>query len=191
MYLTKMETKFVLNGGYTPGDVSVGGSDFYKEILKDAPENARILLVTFAKDSPEHVRLAIPKVTDSFNANKWQKNITVEIANEKDFISQVKSADIVYFHGGISLKLLEALRKYPTLEGSLAGKIVAGESAGANVLCKFFYSPHADSVSEGLGILPIKIISHYKKEYEGKLDNVGLDLEEVLLPEYLSKVFYK
>ncbi len=44
---------------------------------------------------------------------------------------------------------------------------------------------------EGLGILPIKIIPHYKEEYKGMLDNVGQDLKEVLLPEYAHTVLFK
>ncbi len=186
-----MKTKFILNGGFNSKNKNVDNSNFYKEILKDAPENAKVLLVSFAKDDPDRLRLAIPKVTSEFNTNKWQENITVDVAKEEDFISQVRSADIVYFHGGVSLKLLKTLKRYPRLEEVLKGKTVAGESAGANVFCKFFYSPHVDGVFEGLGILPLKIIPHYKKEDEGKLNKFDADLEELLLPEYVYKIFYK
>lgn len=186
-----MKTKFILNGGFNSENQNADNSDFYNEILKDTPEELKVLLVLFAKDDPVRIRLAIPKITSAFDANKWQKNITVEVANKKDFMLQIQSSDIVYFSGGVSLKLLKVLRKYPSLEVALGGKIIAGESAGANVFCKFFYSPHADGVFEGLGFLPIKIIPHYKKEYEGKIDSVGQKLKELLLPEHTYKVFYK
>lgn len=185
-----MKTKFILHGGFNPGQTSENNTDFYKEILKDAPEGARVLLVPFAKDV-DRITLATQKVASELNSNKWQKSIIVEVANEEDFIQQLKSTDVAYFHGGASLKLLEALKKYPNLEESLNGKIVAGESAGANVWSKYFYSPKSDTVSEGLGVLPIKMIPHYKKEYEEKLANVGLDLEQLSLKEYEYKVFYK
>ena len=71
------------------------------------------------------------------------------------------------------------------------GKIVAGDPAGGNVLCEFFYSPKTDEIFEGLGMMPIKMIPHYKEEYGDKFGVVGLDLEAVLLPEYTFKVFYK
>jgi len=71
----------------------------------------------------------------------------------------------------------------------LDGKIVAGESAGANVWGRYFYSPSADSIGEGLGYLPVKIIPHYIEQYEGKLDGVGKDLVKLYLPEYEYKVF--
>ncbi len=185
-----MKAKFILHGGFNPGQTNENNADFYKEILKDAPEGAIVLLVPFAKDA-DRIAPATQKVTSEFNSNKWQKDIKVKVANEEDFIEQLKSADIAYFHGGASLKLLEALKKYPDLEEALVGKTVAGESAGANVWSKYFYSPKADVVSEGLGILPIKMMPHYKKEYEGKLDGIGQDLEGLFLPEYEYKVFYK
>jgi len=35
-----MKTKFILHGGFTKGKTDEDNEDFYKEILKDAPENA-------------------------------------------------------------------------------------------------------------------------------------------------------
>ena len=184
-----MKTKFVLHGGFTPGQSGEDNSEFYREILKDAPEGSKILLVCFAKDI-EKVANATTKVIAEFNKSKWQKKITFEVANEPSFMEQVKSADVIYFHGGASLKFLEALKKFPNLKDLLEGKIVAGESAGANVFGKFFYSPSTDKVNEGLGILPIKITPHYMEEYKGKLDGVGQELETLFLSEYQFRVYY-
>lgn len=183
-----MKTKFILHGGFTKGKTEENNGEFYAEILKDAPEESKILLVCFAKDD-ERVPIATERVKIEFNKSKWQNELTFEIASEGLFIEQIKSADVIYFHGGTTLKLLEALKKFPNLKDSLNGKIVAGESAGANVFGKFFYSPSADKVDEGLGFLPLKIIPHYSETYKGKLDSVGKDLELLSLPEYEYKVF--
>lgn len=185
-----MKTKFILHGGFTKGKTEENNGEFYTEILKDAPEKAKILLVCFAKDD-EHVPIATERVKIEFSKSKWQKKITFDVASEELFIEQVKSADVVYFHGGTTLKLLESLKKFPYLKDSLSGKIVAGESAGANVFGKFFYNPSADKVHEGLGFLPLKIIPHYSEKYKGKLDNVRQELQLLLLPEYEYKVFEK
>lgn len=185
-----MKTKFILHGGFNPGQTTENNSSFYEEILKDTPEGAKILLVPFAKE-PERIIPATNKVSAEFNEVKGGKNIEIEVANEEDFIRQIDSAHILYFHGGVSLKLLEALKNYPDLVEHIKGKVIAGESAGANVWARFFYSPKSDGVFEGLGILPLKIIPHYKPEHKEKLDNVGPDLEGILLPEYEYKVFYK
>ncbi len=185
-----MGTKFILHGGFTPGKTDEDNSAFYKEILKDAPEEARILLVPFAKDT-DRVLGAVTKVSSELHNSKWQKSISIEVANEQDFIQQLQTADVVYFHGGTSIKLFDALQHYSGLKDALTDKTVAGESAGANVTCSFFYSPRSDVVSPGLGMLPVKIIPHYISEYEDKLSKVGTDLETVHLPEYAYKVFYK
>lgn len=183
-----MRTKFILHGGFAKGKTEENNGEFYTEILKDATEGAKILLVCFAKDD-ERVPIATERVKIEFNKSKWQKEITFDVANEKSFLEQIKIANVVYFHGGTTLKLLEALKKFPNLKNSLDGKIIAGESAGANVFGKFFYSPSADKVDEGLGFLPLKIIPHYSEIYKGKIDGFGDGLELLLLPEYQYKVF--
>lgn len=183
-----MKTKFILHGGFNPGQTEEDNSKFYDEILKDAPEGAKILLVCFAKDT-ERVAIATTKVMAELNKNKWQKEITFEVASEESFVEQVKFADVIYLHGGRTLKLLSILKRFPNLKELFSGKIVAGESAGANVLGKFCYSPSANEIINGLGILPIKIIPHYSEEYRGKLDGVGQELETLLLPVYEYRIF--
>ena len=70
-----------------------------------------------------------------------------------------------------------------------AGKIIAGDSAGANVLASVFYSQSA-GVLEGFEIIPIKIICHYVAENKDKLNGVKSDLETLFLGEYQIRVFY-
>lgn len=188
LLMESRKTKFILHGGGSAGKIDEDNTDFYKEILKDTPESAKVLLVPFAKDT-ERIPLAIERVTVEFNKNRESKNLTIETATEDNLIAQIRSADVVYFHGGTSLKLLEVLKKYPDLREAIKGKVVAGESAGANVFCTYFYSPNADGVFEGLGFLPLKSIPHYREEYKDKLNNVGLNLESLLLKEYEFKVF--
>ncbi|MCX6755059.1 MAG: Type 1 glutamine amidotransferase-like domain-containing protein [Candidatus Nomurabacteria bacterium] len=183
-----MQTKFILYGGFDPEQTDNGNPDFSLEIMKETPENGMVLIVPFSKEV-DRIIPTTERVKNELNAQKWQKNIKYEVASQENFILQLESADVVYFQGGSSLKLLEVLKKYPNLKDLLKGKIVAGDSAGANVMCTFFYTPSTDKVLEGLGILPIKIIPHYKEKYAGKFESIGPDLEEVLLPEYTYKVF--
>ena len=184
-----MKTKLILHGGFKPGQTEEDNSKFYNEILKDAPEGAKVLLVCFAKDT-ERVAIATTKVMVEFNRNKWQKEIAFDIASEESFAEQVKSADVIYLHGGRTLKLLDTLKRFPNLRELFDRKIIAGESAGANVLGKFCYSPRADEVIECLGILPIKIIPHYSEEFRNKLDGVGQELETLFLSEYQFKILF-
>jgi len=184
-----MKTKFILHGGFTPGQKSENNKDFFKEVLKDAPKKPKILLVCFAKDI-DRIPVSTTKVMDEFNKNKWQEKLIFEVANEESFIKQVESADVVYLHGGITLKLLNVLKKFPNLKELFEGKIIVGESAGANVLGKLFYSPSANGTFEGLGLLSVKIIPHYSEKYKGVFKDMGPDLESLYLREYQYKVLY-
>jgi len=183
-----MKTKFILHGGLNPEKLEENNDSFYKEILIDTPKESSVLIVPFAK-AVERIPATTERVISKFNKNKQYKKLNFLIADEQSFIKQIESSRVIFFQGGTSLKLLEALRNYPDLEKSLKGKIVVGESAGANVLCKFFYSPKTDQIVEGLGFLPIKIIPHYKKEYEGKLDDIGTDSELLTLQECEYKIY--
>ncbi len=181
-----MNTRFILHGGInneTPQD----DSNFFREILKNCPINPRILIVIFAK-SYDRWNDTAARVKSEFNKIKGDLSLKIKVAGEEYFISEIKYSDIVFFCGGVSLNLLAKLQNYPELRSALRGKVVAGESAGTNVLCKFFYSPKADRISEGLGLVPAKLIPHYKDEYEGKLDNAGKEYELLTLPEYSFKV---
>ncbi|MCK5022013.1 MAG: Type 1 glutamine amidotransferase-like domain-containing protein [Candidatus Pacebacteria bacterium] len=182
-----MKTKFILHGGFTFGEEQ-GNDEFTKEILKDAPEKAEILLVYFAKEKDR-----IPKNKEEdinqFNKNKGDKGLSFKVATEESFEDQIKEADIIYLHGGLSPKILEIMKRFPNLQKLFEGKIIAGDSAGANVLTKVFYSFLSDKVFEGLGLLPIKLIPHYEDKFKNKLDDMYPELETVRLSEYKFVVY--
>ena len=186
------KTTFILHGGFTP-KMAQEDDAFFGKILKSAPRNPKILLVYFAK---EEDRIPKNRAEDiaQFEKNKEDKIISFETANEKNFPDQVAQADIIYFHGGKSLKILETLSKYHNLKSMFQGKVVAGDSAGANILSVCFYSQSSDRISEGLGILPIKLIPHYSETQKNKLRELKehhLELETVVLSEYQMKVIYQ
>ena len=185
-----MKTKYILSGGFSPEDKDQNNDSFYQEILKDTQRETSVLIVPFAKDA-ERIPETVARIERAFNKNIKQRKINIEIANENTFIRQVEKADIIYLQGGKTIKLLETLKKFPNLKKIFEGKIIAGESAGANVLCKFYYSPSTNVVSEGLNIIPIKFIPHYKDEYTNVFNEIRPDLDNLCLKEYEYKVFNK
>ncbi len=124
---------------------------------------------------------------EQFNKNKGDKILSFDVATEGDFTEQVRKADVVYLHGGHSGLILEAMKKFSGLKSLFDGKIVAGDSAGANVMSAVFYSDTI-GITEGLGILPIKIICHYTEEKSDKLEKMKPELETLRLPQYQFKV---
>ncbi len=182
-----MTTKFILHGGRAQ-ELSIENDEFFREILKDLPNKPRILLVFFAKPKEEYPKLEL-EVISQFERNRKNKELSFEIASESNFEEQIKLSDVIYFRGGKSLLLLEALKKYPNLRELFYGKVIAGESAGAHALSTYFYSKSEKEVFEGLGFVPVKMISHYTGENKEKLDEYSKNLKTLLLPEFKYKVF--
>ncbi len=183
-----MRTKFILSGGYA-GRPNKENDKFFKEILNSEKDNLHVLLVYFAKPAEEYDRMT-KEDRHQFNKNKGDKRLSFEIAAEGEFEEQVRKADIIYLHGGKTLRLLEILKKFPNLRGLIDGKIIAGESAGAYVLSSYFYSKSEGGVFAGLDFVPVKTICHYVGENSEKLQSCSDELEELLLPDFKYKVYY-
>lgn len=180
-------TKYILHGGDAQHP-NPKNDEFFKEILKDAPLSPKILLVHFAS-RPERDAKNWAADTSQFERVKGDKKLTFEKATEEAFLEQIPKADIIYLAGGTTPRLLDTLKKFTGLKELFKGKTVAGESAGANALTAFCYSKSGGGILEGMGILPVKMIPHYKDEYKGVLDSVPGDLETLLLPVYEYRVF--
>ena len=181
-----IKTKFILHGGFDKGAEQANDA-FFAEMLKDTPNEVKILLVYFAEE-PDRIEERRESDLKQFNKNKGDKILSFKTTGEENFPEQVRGADVVYLHGGRSGRLLEALKKYPNIKELFEGKIVAGDSAGANVLAGAFYSRRAGAF-EGLGLIPIKIISHYREENKDKINHLRPELETIHLKEYEFKVF--
>lgn len=182
-----MSTKFILHGGYA-GRVNSENDKFFIEILKDAPQNTKILLVYFAKEKDGYERMQ-KEDTAQFEKNKGERDISFEIASPEYFLQQIAQSDVIYFHGGKTSRLLGELKKHPNLMGLMGGKIVAGESAGAYILSSCFYSKTESGIFDGLGFVPVKTICHYIGENEEKLKECPGESEILLLADYQYKVF--
>ncbi len=175
-------TKFILHGG---GD-GQGGKEhdaFFREIINNLPDKAKILCVCFGV--PEELVLEKHKVyVDFFDRNNVdKKEIELKIASKENFIKELQWADAVYFRGGETDMLLEQIRRYGNIEEELLKKeIVAGSSAGVYCLSNYARSSSRDVTYKGLGILPIKSTCHYEESRDlSKLD--GLSGELLVLRE--------
>ena len=83
-------------------------------------------------------------------------------ADDKNITQSLREAKLIYMLGGFTHYLGQ------TLKGSLAwdavleayqnGAVIAGSSAGAMVMCQFYYDPSAGRVHEGLNLLPNSLV---------------------------------
>ena len=131
----------------------------------------KILLVYFA-EREEMIELRIEQDKESFNKNGESKNLEFRIASPENFLEGCKWANVIYLHGGRTAKLMEVLKKYRNLEQVFSDKIIAGDSAGANVLAQFSYGKNSKEVNEGLKILPFKVVVHYVDGDINPLENI-------------------
>ena len=182
-------TKFVLHGGFNK-DKGYIKDEFFQNALQDAPADVKICLVFFA-ELKEYLQLRIEQCKGQFNNNKGLKNLEFKMASEENFLEGCAWADIIFLSGGRTVNLIESLKKFQNLRQVFKGKVIAGDSAGVNALGRFFYSIKTKEISEGLGILPFKIIVHYADDIGNPLSEIEQNLETLFLHEYETKILYK
>ena len=175
-------TKFILHGGFDK-NISYIKNEFFQETLRDTPTDVKIFLVFFA-EFDEYLELRIKQCKDQFENNKSSKNLDFKMATEENFLEGCAWADVIFLSGGRTAKLIESLKKFENLKQVFDGKIVAGDSAGANVLVQLFYSRKSKEISKGLGILPLKIIVHYTEDMGKPLAEIESNCETLFLHEY-------
>jgi hypothetical protein len=88
---------------------------------------------------------------------------------------------------------MSVLQKTGDWVSKLKGKTLAGSSAGADLIAKYFYDLDYLEFGKGLGLLPVKTLVHYGSDYNApninwesvykNLKAYKEDLEILKLPE--------
>ena len=154
-------TKYVLHGGSSSRDI-LNNKEFFREITANLADSATILVVCYAIEHRDW-NTVIEADKKIFSRTIPDKDLKFLLADKEinTFLDQIRSADAIYIHGGNSHILKDYLDKIIDLESVWKDKVIAGSSAGALVLGKYFYENDDDTCNEGLGILPFKIFCHY------------------------------
>src|ERR1041385_3264012 len=83
-------------------------------------------------------------------------------ANDENIAKSLREAKLIYMLGGFTGYLGETLKGSAALEAVLeayrAGAVIAGSSAGAMVMCEFYYDLNQGQVIEGLNLVPNSIV---------------------------------
>lgn len=87
-------------------------------------------------------------------------------ANDENIARSLREAKLIYMLGGFTGFLGETLKGsaawQSVLEAYATGAVVAGSSAGAMVMCEFYYDPNRGKIVEGLNLVPDAIVMpHY------------------------------
>ncbi len=157
-------TKFILVGGYIQ-KAPDGGESFCKELIKGHSVPVKILDCIFAriKERWDESFLADRELFNKYIPEKFE----LHLADYENFIDQVKWADVVFLRGGSSEELIRALEERAKWKDHIEDKTIAGTSAGADALSTYYFGLDSLEARKGLGLVPIKVIPHFKSDYHG------------------------
>ena len=156
-------TKYVVNSGAV-GKYRDKAEKFFAEIVKDLGASPKILICLFAiprenweEKFQEDLQEIPPYLPDGVKAE-------FQLAMPDTFAEQVKNNDVVYIHGGDDVLVQYWLKKV-NVPQVWEGKVIATNSASSDALATYFWTGDWRKIMDGLKILPIKMLPHYKSDY--------------------------
>ena len=83
-------------------------------------------------------------------------------ANDENITKSLREAKLIYMLGGFTGYLGETLKGSAAWEAALDayhhGAVIAGSSAGAMVMCEFYFDPGRGQIVDGLNLVPNSIV---------------------------------
>lgn len=163
-------TKYVLNsGGWR--NYPDRAKEFFAEVFKDAGKNPKVLVGLFAVAREDWDAKYADSIECIKNVTPDSITPTFDLAYPAKFFQQAQAADVIYISGGDD-HLLQYWLKQFDLPKLFDGKTIATSSASSHALSTHFWTCDWRMCLDGLGILPIKFLAHYKSEY-GNTDQRG------------------
>lgn len=161
--LSHYMTKYILNSGNFREDRNLA-QIFFEEITKGLGGTPHNLICCFALPR-EDWEAKFTKDTTEF-PGFFPANIsyTFELAFPDRFPEQIKRSDVIFLHGGDDHLVQYWLKKFDLPE-LLDDKVVVTSSASSHALSQSFWTCDWRMCMNGLGILPIKFLAHYKSSY--------------------------
>lgn len=88
--------------------------------------------------------------------------ITKIRADDKNIAQSLQEAKLIYLLGGfthyLGQTLKDSLAWQSVVEAYQNGAVIAGSSAGAMVMCEFYFDPSAGRVHKGLNLVPSSLV---------------------------------
>lgn len=107
-------------------------------------------------------------------------------ANDPGIAGIIRQSRLIYMLGGFTSYLGEILASSASFQAMLsayeAGAVIAGSSAGAMVLCEYYYDPGKSQVVQGLGLVPNScVLPHYNTFGKGWAKLLSIYLPDAVL----------
>ena len=88
--------------------------------------------------------------------------IDTSSANNEEIAQSLRAARLIYMLGGFTHYLGQTLKDstawHAALEAYNIGAVIAGSSAGAMVMCEFYYDPSTGQVEQGLNLISNSLV---------------------------------
>lgn len=156
-------TKYILNSGGLGGKPDLA-RQFFREVCAELGPTPHFLICLFASPREQWEQKYQQDVDGIPNLLPDTISPTFTMALPEQFPEQIAQADALYIRGGDDHLLRYWLQQYPLAE-LLKEKTVAGNSAGSNIFATHFWTCDWRASLDGLGLLPIKFISHYNSNF--------------------------
>ncbi len=176
--------KFILIGGY-PHKAPDGGKALCEEMVMGFSQPVKILDCLFARPQ-ENWEEAFEQDKVFFMRNLPGVQLQINLARPDTFIAQLQNTDVVYFRGGSTQVLIDLLNQTPEWINNLDRKTIAGSSAGMDMLARYCFNLDTLQLEDGLGLLPIKTIPHWKSNYNAP--NIDWAIAKQLLSHYKEEL---
>ena len=186
-------TKYIIHGGKTSFK-SDENKKYFTETINLPKNKINLLIVLFAREPEVWIEKfeQYRKIFLDLNSDK-QIDFVLADPDPKIFTKQIKEADTIFILGGETIRLIKHLENIKNLKELFKDKIIAGSSAGANFLSKYYYTINGRKVRHGLGLLDIKTFPHFEahltKELK-ELKNYKEDLPIYTLPEEKFEIIF-
>ena len=107
-------------------------------------------------------------------------------ANDPHIADRISQSRLIYMLGGFTGYLGETLKGSASWQAMLrayeAGAVIAGSSAGAMVMCQYYFDPARGQVVEGLGLVPNAcVLPHHNTFGKGWAPRLSKLLPDVVL----------
>ena len=83
-------------------------------------------------------------------------------ADDEEIAKSLREAKLIYLLGGFTHYLGQTLKDSPAwnavIDAYQNGAVIAGSSAGAMVMCEFYYDPYTRKIHEGLNLVPNALV---------------------------------
>lgn len=90
-------------------------------------------------------------------------------AANDEIVQALRDAKLIYLLGGFPVYLGETLKDSPAWDAALdayqRGAVIGGSSAGAMVMCQFYYNPDSGEILEGLGLVRNTLVLPHHDAY--------------------------